>query len=576
MRTVRHRYSLREMPPNSLPDSSSELVTASWDDLQPHYEELATRPLEDMAGWLRDWSALERLITEAATLAGIAYSADTRDAARERLHLRWATDIQPRRREESDRLARRLLGTGEVPVGLETTVRRFGNQVELFRAENLPHQAELSRLNAAYEKLTGGMTVEWAGKRLTLPQVAARLGDVDRGARAHAFRLTLEPYIEHRSALVEVFDRMYGLRQQTAANAGFANYRDYAHREKNRFDYSPEDCLRWDEAVREAIVPAAHRVLDRRRRRMGVDSLRPWDVQADPLGRPQLKPFQSVAELCRTAGHIFTRIDPALGEHFGVMVREGLLDLESRPGKAPGGYCAALPHRGRAFIFMNAVGVDADVRTLLHEAGHAFHNFERNPLPLFWQQAVGSEAAEFASMTMELLGLPFLAAARGGFYGEEETRRARASYLEGVLLLFGHIASVDAFQQWLYTSPEGADAGARDARWLELRAAFETGLDWSGLEQYRTARWYAQQHIYQVPFYYIEYGIARLAALQVWRDSLTAPAEAVRRFRRALALGGSRPLPEVYAAAGARLIFDAAEMCELVELVEAELEKVEE
>jgi oligoendopeptidase F len=563
------------MPTHRLPASSAELVAASWEDLAPHYEELSKRPLDDLAGWLRDWSDLDRLVGEAATLAGIAYSADTRNAECERLHLRWATDIQPRRREEADRLARRLLETGQVPAGLETTVRRFGNQVELFRAENLPHQSELSRLSAAYEKLTGGMTVEWAGERLTLPQVAAKLGDTDRGVREQAFRLTLEPYIQQRPDLIELFDRMLALRQRTAANAGFGSYRDYAHREKNRFDYSSDDCLRWDEAVREAIVPAAQRALERRRRRMALDSLRPWDIHADPLGRPQLKPFEQVAELCTAAGRIFKRIDPTLAGHFGVMVREGLLDLESRPGKAPGGYCASLPHRGRAFIFMNAVGVDTDVRTLLHEAGHAFHNFERNSLPLVWQQAVGSEAAEFASMTMELLALPFLGTAQGGFYSEEEMRRARASYLEGVLLLFGHIASVDAFQQWLYTAPEGADSASRDARWLELRAGFETGLDWSGLQEYRTARWYAQQHIFQVPFYYIEYGLARLAALQVWRDSLSDPAGAVTRFRRALALGGSRPLPEIYAAAGARLIFDAAGMRELVELVEDELRQVD-
>jgi oligoendopeptidase F len=257
------------------------------------------------------------------------------------------------------------------------------------------------------------------------------------------------------------------------------------------------------------------------------------------------------------------------------MVDERLLDLESRPGKAPGGFCASLPHRGRAFIFMNAVGVDADVRTLLHEAGHAFHNFEKHGLPLIWQQEVGSEAAEFASMSMELLSLPFLAASEGGLYSAEDARVARANYLEGVLLLFGHIASVDSFQQWLYTAPEGGNPDARDAKWLELRASYEPGVDWSGLTAQRTARWYAQQHIFQVPFYYIEYGLARFAALQVWRDSLREPESAVARLRQALALGGSRPLPEVYAAAGARLVFDATEMRELIELVETELAKAE-
>jgi oligoendopeptidase F len=258
------------------------------------------------------------------------------------------------------------------------------------------------------------------------------------------------------------------------------------------------------------------------------------------------------------------------------MVAERLLDLESRTAKAPGGYCAALPYSRRSFIFMNAAGVDADVRTLLHEAGHAFHNFEKLAAqPLVWQQAVGSELAEFASMSMELLALPFLPAAEGGLYSEADAGRARASYLESVVLLFGHIASVDAFQHWIYTSGEGADADARDEKWLELRDRFEPTVDWSGLQSYRKARWYAQQHIFQFPFYYIEYGLARLAALQVWYSSLEDRKAAVARYRGALAMGGSRPLPEVYAAAGARLVFDSAGMRELIRRVEGELEATE-
>jgi oligoendopeptidase F len=558
-----------------LPDSPQALVSATWDDLAPAYQELAGRPLSDLEAWVRDWSDLEKLAGEAVRLASIAYSADTRDAEKERVHLRWVSEIQPRRRQEADRLARRLLESGIVPAGLETTVRRLRNQAELFRPENLSLQAENARLSAAYEKLTGGMTADWNGKTLTLPQVTALTGDPDRDIRERAFRLSLEPYVQRRGELLELFEPMYRLRQETARNAGFANFRDFTHQEKNRFDYSVEDCLRWDEAVLEAVVPAAQRALERRRARMGLATLRPWDLRADRMGRPQLKPFGQVSELCDAAGRVFSAVDENFGCYFKVMVDERLLDLETRPGKMPGGFCASLPHSGRAYIFMNAAGVDGDVQTLSHEAGHAFHNFEKQRLPLIWQQEVGSEAAEFASMTMELLSLPYLAAGQGGLYSEEDARRARAAYLEGVLLLFGHIASVDAFQQWLYTDPAGGDASSRDARWLELRGQYERGLDWSGLTPYRTARWYAQQHIFQVPFYYIEYGLARFAALQVWRDSLQDPAQAVASFRRALALGASRPLPEVYAAAGARLVFDGASMRELVELVEAELAEVE-
>ena len=559
-----------------LPDSPAALVAVTWDVLAPSYEELALRPLEDLEAWLRDWSELESFVGEAATLASISYSADTRDPEKERLHLLWASEIQPRLGEQGDRLARRLLEADGMPAGLETALRRFRNQVGLFRSENLPLQGELSRLSAAYQKLTGGMTVDWDGERLTLPQVAARIGEPDRAVREHAFRLSLQPYLDQRQPLAGLFDEMHALRQRSAHNAGFADYRTYAHQEKNRFDYTPDDCLRWDEAVEEAIVPAAERVLERRRRRMSLDRLRPWDLQADPLGRPQLRPFERAAELSSAAGRIFEAVDPTLGGYFRRMADEELLDLESRPGKAPGGYCAVLPHRRSAFIFMNAVGVEADVRTLLHEAGHAFHNFEKAAAqPFVWQQAVGSELAEFASMSMELLALPFQPAAEGGLYSDADARRARASYLESIILLFGHIASVDAFQHWLYTSPEGADADARDAKWLELRSRFERGVDWSGLDSYRAARWYAQLHIFQFPYYYIEYGLARMAALQVWRDSLEDHDRSVARYREALALGSSRPLPEVYAAAGARLVFDAAEMRELIALVEAELETSE-
>lgn len=559
------------MTKSQTPDSPADLVDASWDQLGPRYEELVERPLDDLEGWLRDWSNLETLVTEAGRLAAIAYSADTRDQDKERVHLHWVSDLQPRRREQADRLARRLLDAGRVPAGLETTVRRFANQADLFRRENLPLVADVSRLSATYEKLTGRMTAEWDGQTLTIPQVMARAGDPDRQVRERAFRLSLEPYVAESEQLVRLFDAMYGIRQQVARNAGCGDFRDYAHREKNRFDYSADDCLRWDEAVREAVVPAARRVLDRRRVRMGLESLRPWDLAADPDGRPQLRPFSEAAQLREAAARLFLALDPALGCYFQVMVEEDLLDLESRPGKAPGGFCATLPYRGRPFIFMNAAGVDNDVRTLIHESGHAFHSFEMQKQPVIWQREIGSEAAEFASMSTELLALPFLGAAQGGLYSDDDARRSRASYLEGVLLLFGHIASVDAFQQWLYTAAEGADAAARDAKWLELRATYEPGIDWSGLEQYRIARWHAQLHLFQVPFYYIEYGLARFAALQLWRDSLHNPTEALERFRRALALGSSRPLPEIYGAAGVRLVFDAAEMRELVELVESEL-----
>ena len=282
-----------------------------------------------------------------------------------------------------------------------------------------------------------------------------------------------------------------------------------------------------------------------------------------------------MVDLIGRAEDIFARVDPALGGYFTRMVEEHLLDLDSRKGKAPGGYCTSFPHSGVPFIFMNAVGVAGDVNTLLHEAGHAFHSFEARKLPLMMQRHPGSEMAEVASMAMELLAAPYLGRDQGGYYSRDEARRDRIEHLEGILAILPHIASVDAFQQWLYTSGEGADADARDAAWLRIRARFEQGVDWSGLERERVARWYQQLHIFLYPFYYIEYGIAQLGALQVWRNALRDQQAAVSAYREALALGATAPLPDLFAAAGARLVFDAAGMGELVALIEEQLAALE-
>jgi oligoendopeptidase F len=303
-----------------------------------------------------------------------------------------------------------------------------------------------------------------------------------------------------------------------------------------------------------------------------VAALRPWDIGADPDHRPPVRPFQTVRELIEISSRVFGRVSPAFGHEFRLMAQEGLLDLETRKGKAPGGYCETLHYRGRPFIFMNAAGVVDDVSTLLHEGGHAFHAFATHHWPLVWLRHPGLEMCELASMSMELLAAPFLGRAEGGFFVPEDLARARVEHFEDLLISLAHIAAVDAFQSWIYTSGRGGDARARDEAWLAIRGRFERGLDWSGLEADRAARWHRQLHIFLYPFYYIEYGIAQLGALQVWRNSLTDPADAVRRYREALGLGDTRPLPELYAAAGASLVFDQDGMQDLVDLVERHLE----
>jgi oligoendopeptidase F len=307
-----------------------------------------------------------------------------------------------------------------------------------------------------------------------------------------------------------------------------------------------------------------------RRERLGLDTVRPWDLGVELERVDSLKPFDNVSTFVDRAKAIFHRIDPTLGAEFALMAAEGLLDLESRKGKAPGGYCTKLSFRGKPFIFMNAVGVADDVNTLVHEAGHSFHDFAAHKQPLIWQRSPGHEAAELASMSMELLASSYLKKP-DGYYTEDEARSAQIEHLEDVLFSLPHIASVDAFQSWIYASGEGHDAAARDRAWLEIRSRFERGVDWSGLDRERVARWYRQLHIFEYPFYYIEYGIAQMGALQVWRHSLTDQAKAVRQYREALALGGTQSLPEIYRTAGAKLVFDEQAMGDLVSLVEQRL-----
>jgi len=557
-----------------VPESSAAFREATWADLAPYYEDLATRPLDrtNVEAWLQDWSDFEALLAEAAALAHFAYSCDTADAASEAAQLRFASEIDPKADEQRSRLQRRLVDLGYETPELVTTIQRFRNQLELFREANVPLYGELAKLSTGWAKVIGAMTVEWDGEETTPARMWPYLENDDRTVRERAFRKQFEPYIAQRDVLADYFDEMYDVRQRIARNSGFANYRDFAHREKNRFDYTPDDCFRFHDAVEEVVRPVADRLHERRRKHLGVDRLRPWDLFVDPKRRPALHPYTDVRDFAARARDVFTHVEPDFGGYFSRMADAGLLDLDNRKGKAPGGYCDALPHQKLPLIFMNAVNIDEDLRTLLHESGHCFHVFEASEIRYLFQRHPGAEMAEVASMSMELLASPYIDVQHGGYYSEADSQRSKRWLLERAIHFFPHCASVDALQQWMYTTPEGRDADARDQKWLELRRRFEGDqVDWSGLDRERIARWYYQPHFFDYPFYYIEYGLAQLGALQVWRNSMSDRDEAVRSYRRALALGATRPLPELYGAAGARLIFDSKGMRELVDLVEEEL-----
>jgi oligoendopeptidase F len=399
--------------------------------------------------------------------------------------------------------------------------------------------------------------------------MARYLEEPDRALRQQAWELVADRRLQEAEKFEHMFDQLAGLREKIAANAAFANYREHAFRAMCRFDYTAEDCLRFHDAIEREVMPALRELQGERRRQLNLDKLRPWDLAVDPLNRPPLRPFERVDQMVAASHEIFRRLEPELARGFQSMNELRLLDLANRKGKAPGGYQSTLAEARLPFIFMNAVGVQRDVETILHEAGHAFHSLAARGEDLYAYRHAPIEFCEVASMSMELLGNEFLEA----FYPAPEARRARRDHLEGIIEVFPWIATVDAFQHWIYTHP-GHSRAERTAAWLALMDRFGGEVDWSGCEPARASLWHRQLHIFLHPFYYVEYGIAQLGALQVWANAKRDQAGALAAYRRALTLGGSRPLPELFSAAGCRFDFSAETVKPLVALVRQELAKL--
>lgn len=569
----------------TLPSTIDEFMTWTWDQIQPYADELAARPLtaETVAEWLADWTLLQSLISEAYARLEVHTTTHTDDEAGHARFNAYAEQIMPKARELEHRLNEKLLASGLEPEGMAVPLRRIRVETEIFRAENLPLRTEIDKLNAEYSKIRGGLTVEWDGEELAFPQALAKLVDADRGVRERAWRAALDAAIELRDPIDVLWGKLLDRRVQIARNAGFDSYRDYRWKELARFDYTPEDCATFHAAIEEVVVPVTRRLSARRQASMGLDTVRVWDnfwfFAPDPKGRPPLKPFDTIDELNERMQAIFDRVDPDLGGYYRVMHEENLLDLESRKHKASGGYMTEFSFSRRPFIFANAVGIHDDVQTLLHEGGHAFHYFEASHLPYYHQReltGIPIEFVEVGSMAMELLGAPYLARDAGGFYTEAEAARARAEHLEGILNFWPYMAAVDAFQHWVYEHPDEAHDPARcDDVWAEQHQRFLPHLDWSGIEDHLRMYWRLQSHIIQDPFYYVEYGMAQLGAVLVWRNALQDQAQAVRDYRRALSLGGTASLPDLFAAAGVRFAFDAGTLREAVELMEATLDRLE-
>lgn len=554
---------------SSLPNNAVDFKNWTWSQIDPYFADLLKRPLTEanLNDWLTDWSQLGKLLDESYWRLYVDNTIDTTDLEAERRYTYFLDEIRPRWKAEEEKLKEKFLTSGFIPPDFNVPMRNMRAQTDVFREANLPLLSEELKLSSEYDKVIGAQTVQWDGQELTLPQLQPVYQEIDRDRRERAWCLAAERQLADRTMINELWGKYIAVRRQLADNAALPDYRAYRWVELLRFDYTPQDCFQFHKAIEEVVVPAAKSLYEKRRLRLGVKTLRPWDLEVDSLGKPPLRPFNTVAELVSKTATMFHRVDPRFGEYFEIMRRESLLDLDNHKGKAPGGYCTIFAAAGRPFIFMNAVGIHDDVQTLLHEGGHAFHDFERSHL-LYHHLEIPLEFAEVASMGMELLAAPYLTENMGGFYSPEEASRARVEHLERTLLFWPYMAVVDAFQHWIYENHlVASDPANCDAKWIELWDRYMPGVDWSGLELEKMTGWQRKAHIHEAPFYYVEYGLAQLGAVQIWRNALNDRSSSIAAYRKALSLGASAPLPQLYSTAGAKLAFDAGTLGEAVDLM---------
>jgi oligoendopeptidase F len=572
---ISYSAQITSVPRNYLPGN---FKVTDWATLEPYLKELLERPISSkkaLEDWLMDMSEVEAVIGEDAAWRQIRMTCDTENKELEEAFTYFVMEIQPKIQPYADKLNRKLVENEYTSLldaeGYKVYLRNVKKNIELFREKNIPLQAEISVLAQQYGVISGKMSVEVEGREYTLQQASKFLENPDRAIREQVYRKIQERRLLDKDKLNDMFSTLVQKRDQVAKNAGFDNYRDYKFADLGRFDYTKEDCFQFHEAVRTQMLPLVDFVYDRKRQKLGLDSLRPWDTDAEPEGVKPLTPFVNGEELVNKTISCFNQMHPFFGECLVKMKEMGRLDLDSRKGKAPGGYNCPLPETGAPFIFMNAAGQMSDVTTMVHEGGHAIHSFLTHSLPLTAFKEYPMEIAEVASMTMELFSMDYWDVF---FDNKEDLKRAKQQQLERVLTIFPWIATIDKFQHWIYEHPQHT-LEERAENWRTIMNQYTSvAIDVTGLEEYRKYSWQRQLHLFEVPFYYIEYGIAQLGAIGLWKQFKEDKNKAIDHYITALKLGGTRTLPELYEAAGLKFSFAPDYISELMLFVQNEMEKI--
>ena len=566
---------IKKLPRHFLP---KDFTVTAWEKLEPFFIDLLERKLnskEDLEHWLKDISELEAALSEDGCWRQIKMTCDTENKELEEAFTFFMMEIQPKAQPYADKLNKKLIAcpfTKELDQQkFFTYLRTVKKNIDLFREENIPILAEMSVMQQQYGVIAGKMTIEVDGKEYTLQQATKFLENNDRKLRESVYRKVGDRRLKDKESLNKLFSSLIEKRDRIAVNADFANFRDYKFAEMGRFDYRPEDCFQFHQAVKEKILPLVNEIYERKKKRLGVDTLRPWDLEAHPADEKALNPFKTGEELVEKSIECFNELNPFFGDCLNKMKAMGHLDLDSRKGKAPGGYNCPLAESGAPFIFMNAAGQMDDVTTMVHEGGHAVHSFLAHELELTAFKEYPMEIAEVASMAMELFSMDNW---HVFFKSEEELKQAKEHQLERVITIFPWIATIDKFQHWLYENPNHTEEERSD-KWVDIFTEFTSPvLDVSGLEEYRRYFWQKQLHLFEVPFYYIEYGIAQLGAIGLWQQYKQNPEAAINNYINALALGGTRTLPELFKAAGLQFDLSPAHISKLMLFVKNELDNL--
>jgi oligoendopeptidase F len=555
-----------------------DFVLTDWASLEPYFKELSDRPIEDALGlekWLKDLSELEAFVSEDACWRQIKMTCDTTDKSLEEAFNFFCMEIQPKMQPYADALNKKLMAC-PFTQSLDkdtyfTYLRAVQKSIDLFRTENIAIQAELSVMQQQYGAIAGKMTITHEGQEYTLQQATQFLESEDRSIRESVYRKIQERRLEDKTAMHDLFSSLIQKRHQVAMNAGFENYRDYKFVELGRFDYTKEDCYQFHEAVKLHVLPLIDKIYARKKQKLGLEVLKPWDTEAEPAGTKPLRPFTDGKDLYEKSVACFEQLHPFFADCLKKMNALKHFDLESRKGKAPGGYNCPLAESGAPFIFMNAAGQMSDVTTMVHEGGHAIHSFLSHHLSLSAFKEYPMEIAEVASMSMELFSMDHW---QSFFDNEADLNRAKEHQLERTITIFPWIAIIDKFQHWVYEHPAHT-IEERTQTWTSILNEFSTGsIDYTGLDEFRAIGWQRQLHLFEVPFYYIEYGIAQLGAIGMWMQYQQNPSAALENYMNTLALGGTKTLPELYQTAGIEFNFSPNYVKNLMDFTNAQLEKL--